>query len=1453
MSSRWGRRRRALSSGLAGALAVATIIAFGEGAAAAANGGSLAGQRFHGPVSRGSIDTTVGSAATAKGLLPKKGQYAFLLRLDTASTASRFRSVRSNGTRAQAKAAAISQLSTVRSAQRSVESRLPGLKGTTTVLYRTHAVMAGLAVRTNVANATALAGLPGVSAVYPITPKKPDNSYAVPFQGAPDAWAGDGSGQNLGEGVSVADIDTGLDYTHKDFGGPGTAAAYQAAHDADTVAPVDGSYNPAKFDASKSYDLVGDDYNADSTDPAIYQPNPDPNPLDCSPQYGGEGHGTHTAGTIAGYGVTSAGETYTGDYNATTVNTDHADDWEIGPGMAPKAKLISYRVFGCAGASDVISEAIDRAMDPNGDGDTSDHADVINLSLGSDFGSPDDGDAVQADLASKLGVTVSVSAGNSYDEYDVAGSPGTAQRAITVAASVDAQSITDGTVVSIAGTPTTYASQRSLGYDWSGRPDLAGTVVAPGNDDPDGCTPFGTTDRDLLSGMVAFLQWNDDQPRCASSVAGANARAAGAIGFVLGSNENSFLPASAITGDTGPDGHPEQAIPGVLMVSDGAKAISTALSAGSTVRVTGTSTASVADVDATQDDKLASFSSRGIRGAGNVKPDVAAVGATVFSALPGAGAGGQDMSGTSMAAPMVSGLAALVRGKHPGWSPEQVKADIMNTADKSLYVGGSSQPDSDRYPATRAGAGRIDAAAALANTVLAYVAEDPGAVSISFGPVAVADATTLTKHITVQNTGATGVSYTTGYLPTTTVTGVDYRVSPASVTVPAGGTASLTVTLSVPDAETLSQHQSWDPTHAVVDPDYGTPADPASGAPMDVLAEASGAVTLTPVSAATPTLRVPTYAAPRPASQMGQPSGLALSTAGSGTLPLSGEDFGYAKGDEPLFSLASGFELQATSPTAAACSGTQNADCLRVPEDVGADLQYVGSTVGADPNGDRYLYLAIATHGAHSTAAGKVEFDVYFDTDGDGQPDLVAYNTRLGDSDVFIEELVDLNQVDPATGRRGVVVDDELLPGQNYGLDTAIYDSDVLVVPIALTNDFTDPVTGEVTGHGLGHYLTGSTVRYAVRSFTSSGDLQVDAIGWGGTGDVPSIPVNVVQPALTVSDGLMPAPFLFDVDGTTATVSRDAASYVADGGQGLLMVHYQNQVGAKAQVVALNDVLSPTVSLAASAARVPWGTPVALAVAVTGRSGTPAGTVAVVDATGTTIASGQLGADGTASLSYTPTTPGAVSLQATYTPRVGEPYGSATSMAVPLTVTSVTGAVSVTSGPAVRGLPATVTVAVSHGPTAAAPTGWVRLSVAGVSLGSLPLDANGSATATYRPPTPGALLAVADYTGDARYAATSSTAVLSVSKAPAAVSLKVTKKAKARLQRGKRAKVTVRVATIGGIVATGRVTVMAGKRAVGSARLHGGRAKVKVQAPRTGKVKLRAVYPGDWTYLPGRS
>ena len=205
-------------------------------------------------------------------------------------------------------------------------------------------------------------------------------------------------------------------------------------------------------------------------------------------------------------------------------------------------------------------------------------------------------------------------------------------------------------------------------------------------------------------------------------------------------------------------------IPGILITATDGAALQGAVTGGEAVTVIfGSSLKDASVFEAPgQVDLVASFSSRGVRQANGVKPDVAAPGVTLYSAAVGTGSQGVSESGTSMATPTTAGVTALIRAAHPEWSTEQVKADLMNTAGHDVY---SEQGQTgDVYGPNRVGAGRIDAAAALGNQVLAYAEAGSGVVSASFGVVEVAqEQVQETRTITVENTGKSAAVYRVAY------------------------------------------------------------------------------------------------------------------------------------------------------------------------------------------------------------------------------------------------------------------------------------------------------------------------------------------------------------------------------------------------------------------------------------------------------------------------------------------------------------------------------------------------------------------------------------------------------------------------------------------------------------------------------------------------------------------
>ncbi|ROP42028.1 subtilisin family serine protease [Saccharothrix texasensis] len=190
-----------------------------------------------------------------------------------------------------------------------------------------------------------------------------------------------------------------------------------------------------------------------------------------------------------------------------------------------------------------------------------------------------------------------------------------------------------------------------------------------------------------------------------------------------------------------------------------------------------------------RNDALADFSSRGPRvGDGGVKPDITAPGVDIVAAksrsLPGAGpADHHAMSGTSMATPHVVGAAALLAQQHPDWPGDRLKAALMAAAEPN--------PDLTVFDQ---GSGRVDSAEVMTTTLTT----SPPSVSLGVQQWPHDDDVPLSKALTYRNAGATPVTLdldvqarnpdgTPGPAGT-------FSVSPAAVTVPAGGEAAVTVT-----------------------------------------------------------------------------------------------------------------------------------------------------------------------------------------------------------------------------------------------------------------------------------------------------------------------------------------------------------------------------------------------------------------------------------------------------------------------------------------------------------------------------------------------------------------------------------------------------------------------------------------------------------------------------------
>ena len=133
-----------------------------------------------------------------------------------------------------------------------------------TVLGQFQHAINGIKVRGTPEQIRAFAALPGVISVKSVQTYHLDNAESVPFIGAPQAWQGP-PGLH-GEHVRIAVIDTGVDYTHANFGGPGTVDAWKAAfaHSTEPADPTLFGSNAPKVKGGT--DLVGDNYDPTSTE-----------------------------------------------------------------------------------------------------------------------------------------------------------------------------------------------------------------------------------------------------------------------------------------------------------------------------------------------------------------------------------------------------------------------------------------------------------------------------------------------------------------------------------------------------------------------------------------------------------------------------------------------------------------------------------------------------------------------------------------------------------------------------------------------------------------------------------------------------------------------------------------------------------------------------------------------------------------------------------------------------------------------------------------------------------------------------------------------------------------------------------------------------------------------------------------------------------------------------------
>jgi len=536
------------------------------------------------------------------------------------------------------------------------------------VVYQYKNAFNGVAIRLTQAQAVKLAALAGVEYIERERMETMDTDTGPIHIGATQVWEGEGtSAVNMGEGVIIGVIDSGVNTDHDSFadiGGDGYdhtnpwgAGNYVGDCATDFVELCND-----KLIGVRSYASVTDNYD----DVDVFGTTP---PAKNGEDYGG--HGSHTAST-AGGNILKNVPLVSGDSGKLESDgiVNETFSFEQISGVAPHANIVAYQICspgntgdkytGCPGAA--IVAALDDAV--------ADGVDVLNYSI-SGGGNPWASSTELGFLAAQeAGIFAAVSAGNDGPEayttsknapwYTVVGAS-THGRTLDSFVKFNDESFafSNGTgpvfTEVVTASPITSLSVDTANFE--------------------GCNAFAA---DSFKDAIAVIS----RGSCAFSDKVSNATAAGASAVIVYNN---------VDGDARSimSGLEDTTIPSVFISENSGKALLEELAVNSEMAI---SIDPAITLTIGQADDMADFSSRGPNSttADIMTPSVTAPGVSIYAAYNDQDFGNDVtatspadfafLQGTSMSAPHTSGAGAVLKSAHPTWTPDNIRSALMMTA-----------------------------------------------------------------------------------------------------------------------------------------------------------------------------------------------------------------------------------------------------------------------------------------------------------------------------------------------------------------------------------------------------------------------------------------------------------------------------------------------------------------------------------------------------------------------------------------------------------------------------------------------------------------------------------------------------------------------------------------------------------------------------------------------------